>query len=131
MPCHLSAVGCHSHMKRSRSTIPKVCSLVLAGAVLLCHVLGALCVMVPSSAMAEAVGIAPPPAQTPMTADHSCWQSIPSSAEKLDNGALVPLTSRLVIISAPAMPNLKGIGTSCQLWATKVPLHAFLSTFRI
>ncbi len=131
MAFHLSAVQGRSQMKRSYATILKVCSLVVAGAVLLCHVLGALCVMVPAPVMAEAVGIAPPPVQAPMAADHGCWQSIPSSAERLDNGASVPFTSRPVIIPAPAMPNWYGIGTSCQLWATGVPLHAFLSTFRI
>lgn len=106
-------------------------SLLVAGTVILCHVMGALCVMVPSSAMAEPVGIVSPPAQTPMAGDHGCWQYVPSSEERLATGHAESLAFSPAIIRPSASPDCRWMLSSVQLRSARVPLQAFLSTFRI
>lgn len=118
-------------MKGLDSNTLRSLSLVVAGAVLLCHVMGALCVMVPSPAMAETVAVGPPPVHAHMTADHGCWQYVPSSGERLDGGPAPALLSSQAIIRIPGSSDCRGILCSAELRSAGTPIHAFLSTFRI
>ena len=107
-----------------------VLSVTLLGALLLCHIVGGACLMVPQSVVG-ATTIQDSPVGHTMAAEHTCSDLLTSSAKQLD-----PLN-----IQCAVLPEAFSVAAALADWGSNdqvrappklgVPLYTLFSTLRI
>ncbi len=117
-------------MKWVQHQFSPVLSVTLLGALLLCHIVGGACLMVPQSVVG-ATTIQDSPVGHTMAAEHTCSDLLTSSAKQLD-----PLN-----IQCAVLPEAFSVAAALADWGSNdqvrappklgVPLYTLFSTLRI
>ena len=107
-----------------------VLSVTLLGALLLCHIVGGACLMLPQSVMG-ATTIQDSPVGHTMAAEHTCSDLLTSSAKQLDSPN----------IQCAVLPEAFSVAAALADWGSNdqvrappklgVPLYTLFSTLRI
>lgn len=118
-------------MKCPRGHRLRTLSVLAASAVLTCHVLGALCLMVPSVAMGEEAVVLLPSTHEPAMGAHNCWQYVPSGTDRFETTK--PFLSSGPLVVEPTVPiaGWSPIGPPRSLLSTGASLFTYLCTFRL
>ncbi len=118
-------------MTTTRATPFKAFAPFMVGVLFLCHIMGILCLMVPSTAMGAPSLQNPPSTQSMMAADLPCADAIHSSGERTGTPDTSTFTSPTLLAPPVVVCSTSSATLLPTLQKTGPPLFTLLSTFRI